>query len=410
MQSSAERHEGWRKSGTGCRKAAFPIAIPMRTGKDMNSIRIPDHSVVIAIGGKRAPLAEVLDLVPAPASPWRVDDPDASAEALRTALKATGRARVAIARAHAKAVRDVISIAHKHGARAILLRLPNSPDVTEGMAKVDAVHDVAGTEELIFEIEPMPSDLRHITGPFDIIGDVHGAADELRELLTILGHMADGMPQPHPQGRIPVMLGDYTDRGTKNREVLEIVRDLTRIGGIAILGNHDAKLIRWLRGKSVEVKAGFEVTMAELESTSPEWRSDMADWLESLETHHVLDGGRLVVAHAGLSDDYHGRHTSGARAMALYGKPIHGGTVLDEDGYPMAADWALDYTGEATVVHGHIIHDEPRIVNNVVAIDTAAVYGGRLTAYRWPERDFVSVKAHDTYYVRRRRDIDGEKV
>lgn len=365
-------------------------------------IDIPSHSVVIAIGGKRDPLAQVLDLVPADAQPWNVNDPDGSRERVREVLKAKNRVRVAIVHAHAAAIREVTKLAHKHGARSILLRLPGAPDVAQGLSKVDAVHDVAGPEGLEFRIQPMPSDLRHIKGPFDMIGDVHGTADELRDLLVKLGHMdAEGSVIRHAQGRIPVMLGDYTDRGPKNREALEIVRELTRSGGIAILGNHDVKIMRWLQGKTVEIRAGAEVTVAELEATSPEWRAEMAEWLEGLETHHVLDGGALVVAHAGLSEEYHGRHSGGARSHALYGKPIEGGTILDEDGYPLAEDWALAYGGEATVVHGHVIHPEPRLVNNVVAIDTAAVFGGSLTAYRWPEREFVSVKARQTYFARR---------
>lgn len=373
------------------------------------TIDIHDHAVVIAIGGKRAPFAEVLDRIPATAVPWDVNKPDASGEALRAALKETGRVRVAMQRAHGPAVRDTIAIAHKHGARAVLLRLPDSPDVSSGTAKLDTSYDLVDATAMQVRIVPMPSNRKDLKGPFDIIGDIHGTTGELLELLGLLGHLdADGRPRLHPEGRVAVFLGDYTDRGPRNREALEVVRAMTMLGNLAIMGNHDAKILRWLQGKTIEIKAGVDVTVAELEATTPEWRAEMAQWLEGLQTHYVLDGGALVVAHAGLSDDLHGRHTSGARSMALYGKPLKGGTVMDEDGYPLAEDWAQEYAGEATVVHGHVIHPEPRLVNNVVAIDTAAVFGGSLTAYQWPERTFVQVQAHETYFVRHGRTIEGE--
>jgi diadenosine tetraphosphatase ApaH/serine/threonine PP2A family protein phosphatase len=125
----------------------------------------------------------------------------------------------------------------------------------------------------------------------------------------------------------------------------------------------------------------------------------MADWIATLESHLMLDGGRLAVAHAGIDEEHQGRHTRGAWSMGLYGRPVKGGTELDEHGFPMREDWALTYAGSATVVHGHVVYPEPRIVGNVVAIDTGCVHGGHLTAYRWPEREFVSVPARTAYYA-----------
>ena len=376
----------------------------------MQTIDVPAHAVVIAIGGRKAPLAELLDLVPATAAPWNVDKPEKSTDGLRDALKADGRARVAMARAHPKAVREAAAIARKHGAETILLRLPGSPDVADALDKMSATHDLADAGGVSFRVVPMAVDLSHVEGPFDIIGDIHGAADELEELLTRLGHMVDGQVVRHPDGRTPVFVGDYTARGPRNKDALEIVRTATGTGGLAILGNHDEKLRKWLEGRNVRVAAGLAMTIEELERETPEWRASMADWLGSLQTHLVLDRGRLVVAHAGLSEDLHGRMTSGATSMALYGRPLDGGNALDADGFPAAEDWGLAHEGSSTIVHGHVVHPEPRILENaaggmVVGIDQGAVFGGSLTAYRWPEREFEQVKAHRPWFEPRGRQI-----
>lgn len=362
-------------------------------------VKTPSQSVVIAIGGKRAPFAEVLDLVPAPAAPWDVNKPDESGERIQTALDEQGRARVAIVHAHAKAVKDAARIARKNGAASILLRLPGSPDVGDAAESVDQCHDVAGPEGLSFEIVPMACDLTHVSGPFDFVGDVHGCYEEAIELLTELGHIGpDGKPAPHRQGRVAVLLGDYTDRGPLNKLALELARDVTRAGGLAILGNHDAKLLRWLQGKDVRVAAGLEITIAELSQETTEWRAEMAAWMETLQPHLVLDGGRVVAAHAGISQLLQGKLTPQARDFALYGDVVPG--QGHEERHPEREDWAQRYSGRATVVHGHIAHREPRVLNDVVAIDTGCVFGGKLTAFRWPERTFAHVPAKRTYCER----------
>jgi len=377
------------------------------------NIEIPAHAVVMAVGGKHAPLAEALDHVPAVAAPWQVNDPKISADNLRVQIQEHGLVRVAIPRAHGKAIIDAAKIAHRHGAVSILLRLPGADtDIERGLEHVDRVIEITGKEDLAFTITPMPNDRSDLTGPFDMFGDVHGTADELRELLTATGHAdADGNPRRHPGGRIPILLGDLTDRGPKNREAMEIARRLTELGGFVILGNHDAKLQRWLEGKDVLIAAGLAMTIAELEvDTTLEWRADMAAWLADLPTHLVLDGGRLVVAHAGLEEALHGRNTPGARSFALYGKPIKGGTALDEDGFPLAEDWAQTYTGKAMVVHGHVVHfDGPRIVNNVYGIDTGAVFGGALTSLAYPELFITQVKPKRTYFERRAVTADADQ-
>lgn len=171
-----------------------------------------------------------------------------------------------------------------------------------------------------------------------------------------------------------------------------------------MLGNHDEKLSRWLEGRQVRIAAGLAGTISEMETLSAEERAEIGAWISSAQTHLLLDGGDLVVAHAGLAERHHGRHTNSARSFALYGDATG---LLDDDGTPIAVDWALEYEGAATVVHGHVVYREPRIVDKVVAVDTGCVFGGRLTAYRWPERDFVSVPARAVYFQPREVLVNG---
>lgn len=363
----------------------------------MTKIALPRHSVVLILGHPkdRGDLARLADRVPAISSPWDVNKPDPSQTALHEALAVGEPVRVVMQRSHAKGRKMVAAGARKRGAVAIALRLPGAEEIgaDEGYAQVVDVTDI---DAIAFEIVPMPCDLSAMEGSFDFVGDVHGCFVELMLLLTLLGYVDEltGLPQRHPDGRTLVLLGDLTDRGPANLAVLRMVRALETFGALRILGNHDEKLARWLGGKNVRIAAGLAGTIAELEVLPEDERREMGAWLGSAEPHLIFDGGRVIAAHAGIDEANQGRRTSGARSFALYGK-VTGG--LDEDGHPEAEDWALDYAGDAVVVHGHVVHPEPRVVGNVVAIDTGCVFGGSLTAYRWPEQDFMSVPAQQLY-------------
>ncbi len=223
---------------------------------------------------------------------------------------------------------------------------------------------------------------------FDIIGDVHGCHALLLQLLEKLGYR-NGAPPP---GRQLVFVGDLTDRGPANRAVLELVQDLHRRGpALAVLGNHDDKLRRWLDGRPVQISHGLDKTVAELKDLSPDRKHSLAAFLDSLPTQLVLDSGRLVVAHAGLFEHFHGIDSPAARRMALYGLPTGEYTP---DGLPIREDWAARYRGQALVVYGHTPVPVARWLNNTVNIDLGAVFGGALAALRYPERTIVTVTAN----------------
>jgi polynucleotide kinase-phosphatase len=131
-----------------------------------------------------------------------------------------------------------------------------------------------------------------------------------------------------------------------------------------------------------------------VEQLPAEDRSRIASFLDGLVSHYVLDGGKLVVAHAGLREEMHGRGSAAVREFCLYGETTG---ETDEFGLPLRYNWASEYRGRAMVVYGHTPVPEAEWLNNTVNIDTGSVFGGKLTVLRYPEREFVSVVAAREY-------------
>jgi protein phosphatase len=253
-------------------------------------------------------------------------------------------------------------------------------------------------EAAFVERERRETDRRDDCGPFDLIGDVHGCYDELVALLTELGYAVSPEREEvvPPSGRTAVFLGDLVDRGPATPAVLRLVMGMVAAGRArCVPGNHDVKLVRALQGRRVRVSHGLAQSLEQLGAEPPELSRQIAEFIDGLTTHLVLDGGRLVVAHAGLRADMHNRTSNAVRAFALYGD-TSGET--DEFGLPVRYPWADDYRGGAMVVYGHTPVPETKWVNRTICLDTGCVFGGRLTALRYPERELVSVPAARTYY------------
>ena len=119
------------------------------------------------------------------------------------------------------------------------------------------------------------------------------------------------------------------------------------------------------------------------------------DFLDKRASHYVFDGGALVAVHAGLREEMHGRNSGKVRAFCLYGETTG---AIDEFGLPVRSLWANEYRGTAMVVYGHTPVIEPQWLNNTLCIDTGCVFGGRLTALRYPEKELVSVPALAQYF------------
>ncbi|OIJ94361.1 polynucleotide kinase-phosphatase [Streptomyces sp. MUSC 14] len=262
----------------------------------------------------------------------------------------------------------------------------------EGFRKV---HVLRGTEQIdgaTVVTEKRFNDLTHLTGPFDIIGDIHGCSAELESLLGKLGYV-DGV---HPDGRTAVFVGDLVDRGPDSPGVLRRVMSMVGSGhALCVPGNHENKYGRHLKGRKVQHTHGLAETIAQMEGESEDFRAEVRRFLDGLVSHYVLDGGKLVVCHAGLPEKYHGRTSGRVRSHALYGDTTG---ETDEFGLPVRYPWAEDYRGRAAVVYGHTPVQEASWLNNTICLDTGAVFGGKLTALRWPERELVDVPAERVWY------------
>ena len=258
--------------------------------------------------------------------------------------------------------------------------------------------DVLHTGDYTVRRVPLPVE-RPETGPFDIIGDLHGCFLELVELLERLGYRRQGDVLAHPAGRQAVFLGDLTDRGPYSVSTILLVEGMVRAGqALYVPGNHCRKLYRWLTGHQVLLRHGLERTVRELEALPAALRRAVGERFcrlyEAAPPYMILDGGRLVVAHAGIKEDMIGRMSRRIRNFCLYGDAT--GEVTD-DGLPVRRDWARHYRGDALVVYGHTPVAEPVLRYNTINIDQGCVFGGRLTAFRYPEGDVVQVAAHTVY-------------
>jgi protein phosphatase len=275
-------------------------------------------------------------------------------------------------------------------------------------------------DDAVVERVPLWNNRKDLHGPFDIVGDVHGCADELEALLGELGYevgartegngLAAGPMYRHPGGRMAVFLGDLVDRGPRVLDTLRIVRNMVEAGAaLCVMGNHEQKLLRALSGRNVQITHGLAETLAEIDAVPPDDRATLTEelkvWLDARISHYVLDDGRLVVAHAGLKEEMHGRGSGAVREFALYGDTTG---ETDEYGLPVRLNWAADYRGKATVVYGHTAVPEADWLNNTIDVDTGAVFGGKLTALRYPERELVSVSAARTYYEPARPFLEPE--
>ncbi|MES4903156.1 MULTISPECIES: polynucleotide kinase-phosphatase [unclassified Streptomyces] len=275
----------------------------------------------------------------------------------------------------------------------------------EGFRKVHILRGEEEIEAAAVVTERRYNDLRHLTGPFDIIGDIHGCRSELETLLGGLGYVLERDPlgrpvdATHPEGRTAVFVGDLVDRGPDSPGVLRLVMGMVASGAaLCVPGNHENKLGRYLKGRGVQHTHGLAETIEQLEkedATDPAFRDRVRDFINSLVSHYVLDGGALVVCHAGLPEKYHGRTSGRVRSHALYGDTTG---ETDEFGLPVRYPWAEDYRGRAAVVYGHTPTPRASWLNNTICLDTGCVFGGRMTALRWPERELVDVPAERVWY------------
>ncbi len=271
----------------------------------------------------------------------------------------------------------------------------------EGFRHVFQLNSIEEIELVEIERQPLWNNRRSEHGPFDIIGDVHGCFNELCELLDRLEYKINRQNDGsfdirNPPNRKAVFVGDLIDRGTNSPDVLRLVMKMvSEDKALCVPGNHDSKLYKYLSGRNVTVSHGLAETIEQLNKESDDFKKEVAVFLDGLVSHYVFDDGKLVVAHAGLKENLQGRGSGKVRDFALYGETTG---ETDEFGLPVRYNWAADYRGKASVVYGHVPTPEAEWVNNTICVDTGCVFGGKLTALRYPERELVSVAAREVYY------------
>ncbi|MFC1434742.1 polynucleotide kinase-phosphatase [Streptacidiphilus sp. N1-3] len=272
----------------------------------------------------------------------------------------------------------------------------------EGFRKVHVLRGVAEVEAAEIVEEKRYNDLRHLTGPFDIIGDIHGCRSELVTLLGRLGYTVAldtggrAVDAAHPDGRTAVFVGDLVDRGPDTPGVLRLVMGMVAAGNaLCVPGNHENKLGRALSGRKVTVSHGLKESLDQLAAEPAEFSTEVRSFIDALVSHYLLDDGKLVVCHAGLPEKYHGRTSGRVRSHALYGDTTG---ETDEYGLPVRYPWAEEYRGRALVVYGHTPTPTASFVNNTICLDTGCVFGGTMTALRYPERELVQVEAEHVWY------------
>lgn len=224
---------------------------------------------------------------------------------------------------------------------------------------------------------------------YDVVGDVHGCLDLLRKLISELGY---DERFEHPGGRVIAFVGDLVNRGPDSAGTLRLVCDLVEQGrAVSVLGNHDAAILAALTGNAARTGSDIARTLAEIDALpdGAEIRRRAIRLLQFTPLLLWLDHFRLLIVHASAPDAV---LTSGIRAEYVplilngeaFGRTAQGKTVRD--------DWASEYRGDAFIVYGHTPQSVPLVRPNSVNIDTGALRGNGLTAFRWPEKVCVTVR------------------
>ncbi|MDR2151898.1 MAG: polynucleotide kinase-phosphatase [Helicobacteraceae bacterium] len=303
--------------------------------------------------------------------------------------------KICVDRNAARSDRDVPSRVVRR--QADLLRRSIGRLEKEGFRRVYILSDEDRINAAQITRAPLVCDKKDESGPFEVIGDVHGCFDELCLLLRKLGYEVDekAFRAAPIGGRKAVFLGDLCDRGRKNVAVLRLVMNMVKAGdAYCVLGNHDLKLLKYLKGAKVTTSHGLDLTIAELQNESEAFREETKNFLDSLSCHYVFDEGKLVVAHAGLQEKMQGRESGRVKEFCVFGETTG---ETDEYGLPERVKWANEYRGRALVVYGHTPDLSMQNVNNAICIDGGCAFGGKLAAYRYPEGEIVTIDALAEY-------------
>lgn len=305
-------------------------------------------------------------------------------------------------------IKNLLTLARRYnvGKEAIVLDVPQNHDPIAmlnkyGVYSVHVIDELDKLKEIVINKEKLPIDKKEEEGPFDIIGDIHGCFDELKILLLKLGYQIDEAEDDfkvsHPHHRKLLFVGDLVDRGPKIAEVLHLVMAAQAQGmAYCVIGNHEERLLRKLNNKDVALTHGLKESVEQLHTKSSVFVDQVKAFLAQLPSHYVFDHGTLAIAHAGLKQRYLDRTSKRIRSFCMYGDTTG---EVDEMGLPVRLNWAKKYNGSTKIVYGHTPIQTPQWQNNTINIDTGCVFGGQLTALRYPEMELVQVNALQVYYL-----------
>ena len=268
-----------------------------------------------------------------------------------------------------------------------------------------SVYSIKETNNLEFirRSSSIEIDIQH---GIDIIGDIHGCYDEMITLLEELGYQKDlnGL-YIHPERRKFVSIGDVMSRGPHSlKTMLFFYAHVQQHAAYMVDSNHGWKIARWLEGRDVTMSHGDEKVIEEFISYEAEngiektqqTKQSLKEFLLKSPSHYVFTKNgvqTLICAHAGIKDDMIGKESDSVSDFCRFGDT--GG--FDEKGNPQRKDWTVNHKRSSLIVWGHDPKPRPLVINNTINIDQGVVFGGALTAFRYPEEEFVSVNANHDY-------------
>lgn len=231
--------------------------------------------------------------------------------------------------------------------------------------------------------------------PYVIVGDIHGCFEEFKELIKIVNDI-------YGKDSLIISVGDTIDRGDYNIETLQLCLNLYREGRYyEVKSNHLDKFVRWLKGSNVNISHGMQKTVSQFlalnKKLQEKLKEEVIKFYENLPLYIVINSD-VVVAHAGIKDEFIGRVDKQVKSFILYGQTTGRYT---EKGFPERVDWTKDRKvneKSLRIVYGHVVYDEPYINNKCYGIDTGACLGNKLTGYIPVEDRFIFVKSKKAYY------------
>lgn len=216
-------------------------------------------------------------------------------------------------------------------------------------------------------------------GRIIIIGDVHGCARELQELLDML----DPQPDDHF-----LFAGDLINKGPDSRGTLDLFYSLPNAQ--SVMGNHERRLLRYHdTGDPMAIKSGDWNTLPQLQPKDWECLRRMPLTIQLPELDTVLVHGGFLPgqpwSEQGIDIVTH------VQVIDSNGQPAR------RTDCPEGIPWADQWQGPPFVIYGHT--PRPKVYRRPwsLGLDTGCVYGGTLTACLLPEREIIQVPAHRIY-------------